>query len=247
MYHFRRLLPFLPLSLLTLNNTVNVLKIIPNHNITLIFMKLLLNKTTYLVLTLLIFSCNTWKKEKTKISDAETVKEEHLYSIDTSGVSVLWTAYKFTDKLGVSGQFDNFKFSGPNKASSIEGLLKQAKIVIQTASVNSNLEIRDTKLVASFFKVFNTDTIEGAVVEADQGKGIFSLKMNTMTNPLNYNYSFKNDTIIMSAKIDLKTWKGNEAMQSLNKVCYDLHTGTDGISKLWPDVDVQIKLPVNTK
>ena len=210
-------------------------------------MKRLFKKTTYLVLMLLISSCNTSKKEQKIIDQSEAVKEDKLYTIDTEGVLVSWTAYKFTDKLGVSGQFDDFKFSGTNNAATIESLLKQAKIEIQTASVNSNLEIRDTKLVDSFFKVFNTDTIVGAVVEADQGKGIFNLKMNNRTHPLECAYLFKNDTITLSAKIDLNIWQGEKAMQSLNKVCYDLHTGTDGISKLWPDVDVQIKLPVNTK
>jgi hypothetical protein len=68
--------------------------------------------------------------------------------------------------------------------------------------------------------------------------------MNTMSHPLDYTYSFKNDTIVMLAQLDLNTWNGEEAMNSLNKECYDLHKGTDGISKLWPDVDVLIKLPV---
>ena len=210
-------------------------------------MKQLLKKTAYLALLLLILSCNKSKKEKTDTIENVNIEENHLYSIDTAGVSVLWTAYKFTEKLGVSGKFEDFKFSGVNKAKSIENLLKQSKISIATASVNSNSEIRDPKLRTSFFKVFNTNTIEGAVLEANQGKGIVSLKMNNRTHSLDYTYAFKNDTLVMTAKIDLNTWHGEEAMQSLNKACYELHTGTDGISKLWPDVDVQIKLPVKTR
>ncbi|MEM5565047.1 YceI family protein [Psychroserpens sp. AS72] len=213
-------------------------------------MKQLFKNTTYLVLCLLVFSCNTSKKDKTETGDTTEdvmLQDKQLYSIDTAGVSVLWTAYKFTDKLGVSGKFEDFKFSGVHKATSIDNLLKQSKISIVTASVNSNSEIRDPKLRTSFFKVFNTSTIEGVVLEANQGKGIVSLKMNTMTQPLDYTYVYKNDTLVMTAKIDLNTWHGEEAIQSLNKACYDLHTGTDGISKLWPDVDVQIKLPVKTR
>ncbi|MFD2914553.1 YceI family protein [Psychroserpens luteus] len=210
-------------------------------------MKQLLKKTVYLALLLLILSCNKSKKEKTDTIENVNIEENHLYSIDTAGVSVLWTAYKFTEKLGVSGKFEDFKFSGVDKAKSIENLLKQSKISIATASVNSNSEIRDPKLRTSFFKVFNTNTIEGSVLEANQGKGIVSLKMNNMTHSLDYTYAFKNDTLVMTAKIDLNTWNGQEAMQSLNKACYELHTGTDGISKLWPDVDVEIKLPVKTR
>ncbi|WP_158237249.1 YceI family protein [Aquimarina sp. MAR_2010_214] len=206
-----------------------------------------LKKTAYLTFSILIFSCNTSEKKKIDAIENVKVKKEHVYTIDVKGVSVLWTAYKFTDKLGVSGKFDDFKLSLPNEAESIEGLLENSKIEIYTESVNSNSEIRDPKLKTSFFKVFNTSTIKGTILEANQGKGIIDLKMNQMLHPLNYSYSFKNDTIIMAAKIDLNIWNGEEAMQSLNKECYDLHKGSDGISKLWPDVDVQIKLPVNTR
>lgn len=213
-------------------------------------MKQLFKNTTYLILCLLVFSCNTSKKEKTETTDtSEDVKlqDKQLFSIDTAGVLVHWTAYKFTNKLGVSGKFDDFKFLKIDEAPSIEALLKQSKISIATASVNSNSEIRDPKLRTSFFKVFNTSTIEGSVLEAKQGKGIVNLKMNAMTHPLDYTYAFKNDTLVMTAKIDLNRWHGEAAMQSLNKECYELHTGADGISKLWPDVDVQITLPIKTR
>jgi len=213
-------------------------------------MKQLFKNTTYLILCLLVFSCNTSKKEKTETTDNMKdveLQDKQLFSIDTAGVLVHWTAYKFTNKLGVSGKFDDFKFLKIDEAPSIEALLKQSKISIATASVNSNSEIRDPKLRTSFFKVFNTSTIEGSVLEAKQGKGIVNLKMNAMTHTLDYTYAFKNDTLVMTAKIDLNRWHGEAAMQSLNKECYELHTGADGISKLWPDVDVQITLPIKTR
>jgi hypothetical protein len=96
----------------------------------------------------------------------------------------------------------------------------------------------------SFFKVFNTDTIKGRITEASQGKGLLDLDMNTIIKTLDYRYLIKNDTLILTATIDLKNWDGKAAMQSLNKECYDLHAGADGISKLWPDVEVTIKMPV---
>lgn len=206
-------------------------------------MKHLLKFGMILLTLTFVASCHTSEKKKIKTIENELNKQVYSYAIDTKGVSVGWTAYKFTNKVGVSGKFDNFKLSVVNDAKSIEGLLKQSKIAIYTASVNSNSEIRDPKLRVSFFKVFNTDTIKGNILKANNSKGLLNLEMNNITNPLEYSYSIENDTLFLSATIDLEKWKGKSAMQSLNKVCYDLHKGADGISKLWPDVDVTIKLP----
>lgn len=45
--------------------------------------------------------------------------------------------------------------------------------------------------------------------------------------------------------MDLNNWKGGEALATLTKEYYDLHDGTHDMSKLWPDIDIMIKLPVN--
>ncbi len=68
--------------------------------------------------------------------------------------------------------------------------------------------------------------------------------MNDISNDVEYDYTLKNDTLFLSTHLDLYNWKGEKALKSLNKECYELHAGLDGISKLWPDVDVTIKLPV---
>jgi hypothetical protein len=200
-----------------------------------------------LLMLLIIVSCNSSEKKKTETTENNGGEQMYAYAIDTSGISVLWTAYKFTDKLGVSGAFDDFKLTLVNKAESIEALLINSKIAIYTESVNSNSEIRDPKLRASFFKVFNTDTITGTIREIKDGKGRLYLGMNAIIKPIYCSYLVKNDTLILSTKIDLEHWGGKAAMQSLNKECYELHKGADGISKLWPDVDVTIKLPIRKK
>jgi len=209
-------------------------------------MKYFLKLGLVLLILSIVVSCNNSEKKKTETLEKEQSAQVYSYAIDTAGVSVLWTAYKFTDKLGVSGAFEDFKLFLVNNAESIETLLEKSEIVIYTESVNSNSEIRDPKLRASFFKVFNTDTIRGVITESNQGKGLLDLEMNNSAIPLDYLYSFKTDTLFLSATVDLKKWNGQQAMQSLNKECYDLHKGPDGISKLWPEVDIQIKLPIKT-
>lgn len=193
-------------------------------------------------------SCNNSEKKSSKISTDENITEaKSKYSIDTSGTTVIWTAYKFTDKVGVKGSFDKFVLSPKTKSGSVENILQASRLSINTMSVNSDNNIRDPKLKESFFKIFHTDTIRGEILKANQNKGTLALEMNSITKNIPFSYSLKTDTIFISTTIDLKEWNGEEAISTLNKVCYDLHKGTDGISKLWPDVSVSIKLPVNKK
>ncbi len=209
-------------------------------------MKQLLKFATSLMLMLFILSCNSSDKKKKKDQDnVEVAKKEQSYSMDISGVSLHWMAYKFTDKLGVGGTFDHITIKQGNESGSIEDLLKNAEMTIVTASVNSKNEIRDPKLRTYFFEVFNTDTIIGKILDAKRGSGALELKMNDISNDVEYDYALKNDTVFLTTHFDLLNWNGDKALNALNKECYELHTGLDGISKLWPDVEVIIKLPVH--
>ncbi len=193
------------------------------------------------LVVLFLLSCNgSDKKSKTPI----TIEKAYTYSIDTSGILVNWTAYKFTERIGVSGRFDTVKFSAKKSLTSIEDVLKSSRIAISTGSVNSANAIRDPKLRATFFKTFNTDTIHGQILETEGEKGLLALKMNTINNLIEYTYRYTKDTIFISTHFDLIKWNGKNAVEALNKECYDLHKGSDGLSKLWPDVAVKIKLPV---
>ena len=201
-----------------------------------------------LLLVLVILSCNNSEKKSSNTgTDKKIAVTESLYLIDTSGITVLWTAYKFTDRVGVKGSFDELYLAPKNISGSIEDVLLASRVFINTMSVNSGDGIRDPKLKASFFKIFQTDTIRGEILKANQDKGTLALRMNSITNNIPFKYSIKTDTIFISTTINLKEWDGEEAVNALNTVCYDLHKGADGISKLWPDVNVVVKLPVNKK
>ena len=208
-------------------------------------MKKFLKYATSIGLILFILSCTSKERKNKNVQEAEKLAQnERHYSIDKSGASLQWTAYKFTDKLAVSGTFNQFELHLKNESGSVEELLKDAEITISTLSVNSGNIIRDPKLRTSFFKVFNTDTINGKILDAEHGTGALELEMNNSSNDAKYDYSLKNDTLFLTTHIDLLFWKGEKALSSLNKECYELHKGTDGISKLWPNVDVIIKLPI---
>lgn len=196
-------------------------------------------------MTLFIFSCNTFeKRNKDTHVGTKVDRDGETYALDTSGISLQWTAYKFTDKVGVNGTFDEYWLYTNEKAGCIENLLKGDKIIINTLSVNSGSRIRDSKLKTCFFKAFGTDTISGEILEARDGKGIMALEINAIRNTIDYTYSLKKDTLFLSTAISLSNWEGEEAVYSLDPECYDLHMGADSISRLWPNVDIAVKLPL---
>lgn len=202
-----------------------------------------------LLMVLTISSCNTRDKKEGKIkTEPELTEKNRVYTIDTAGTVLQWTAYKFTEKVGVNGTFDSFQLHMEHRNTlSIEELLQGAIINISANSVNSGETIRDTKLRTYFFDLFRTDIIKGEIKNVLENKGKMTLEMNAITNEIAYSYEIKNDTVFLRSAINLPSWEGEEAMTSLNQECYELHMGADRISKLWPNVDVTIKLPLKTR
>ena len=207
-------------------------------------MRAITKYTVPFLFSLLVYSCNTREKKESGPTHAKNSSKERHYTFDHSGISLQWTAYKFTEKLGVSGTFDELEVRPENGPGTISDLLKDTEIAIHTHSVNSDNEIRDPKLRASFFKVLNTDTIRGKILNAENDSGSLELIMNKLSNEVVYKYALKEDTLHLTAHLNIPLWNGQEALDSLNKACYVLHTGTDGVSKLWPDVDVLVKIPI---
>ena len=167
------------------------------------------------------------------------------YAIDTSGISILWTAYKFTNKTAVSGTFNTYTFENKKTSGTIETILKKSKLSISTSTVNSGNPIRDFKLDTYFFKAFNTSEIRGTITKVNKSKGLIDLKMNRTSKKIPFTYTIAKDTIRLFTNLNLSHWKGEEALKTLNTQCYEHLKSTDAISKLWPNVDVVIKIPVN--
>ena len=199
---------------------------------------------SHFLLILSFWSCNTSEEKKQGTAEVNKAEEEYVYSIDTSGVSIVWTAYKFTSKLGVSGTFNDYTIITKEESGSIEAILNDLKLTIPTATVDTKNPIRDFKLNTYFFKVFNTPQLQGTIANAKLNEGSIKLEMNNRSRKIPYTYARQNDTIVLFTHLDLNLWNAGEALNMLNEECYELHKGADGISKLWPDVDVSIKLPL---
>ena len=46
--------------------------------------------------------------------------------------------------------------------------------------------------------------------------------------------------VTIEAVMDLDNWQAQLAIEALNIVCKDLHSGDDGISKTWSEVKIEV-------
>lgn len=216
-------------------------------------MKALNLNMVHFILVVLVSSCSSsdQSKEVDLRNNSETVLTEkkiaQQYALKETEIKVNWTSFKFSDRVAVGGTFDQVLSKPKNSYGSVETILEKAKLDVVTSSVNSNNEVRDSKLRTYFFERWNTDTIYGEIISASNGKGRLNLTMNKINHQVKYSYHLQSDTLILSSKIDLKHWKVEDALDMLNKVCADPHTGVDGISKLWSEIEISVQLPLIEK
>ncbi|MCT4663686.1 MAG: YceI family protein [Flavobacteriales bacterium] len=179
------------------------------------------------------------KKEK-KVETLNFSKEE---------VSVKWTAYKFTERVGVSGTFKDVKTDSKLYGATFKDALENARFDINISSVFSNSADRDKKLVQHFFgKMAKTSVIKGFVSEVKgtdkNGQLSLSIQMNDVSRTLAMEYRLMtNNAYSVKGIMNLSDWKADDAVTALNNVCKDLHKGADGVTKLWPDVKIEVVLP----
>ena len=199
---------------------------------------------TILVLLVAMIAISCTKNKKTETTETDATGNAPTIKIKTNDATLLWTAYKFTAKAGVGGKFDTIYVDAPRISGTAEDILVGGSISIPTSSINSNNIIRDPKIRESFFGTLNTPTIQGKIISASDGKGEMELTMNGIKASNPYQYEVNDTALVVISSIDVSNWNGGEAISALNKVCEALHTGDDGTSKLWPDVDVVLSLPL---
>ena len=198
---------------------------------------------------LILSSCGGGEKtESTENKAAAKPSEETcFYSYhETAGAQVRWTAFKTSEKIPVGGQFNQANVTVGEKSTKITDILKTVKFNIPTSSTNTANEERDAKIINSFFGAMSaTDIIIGHVknAEGDNSSGTctFYLTLNNVEKEVTLNYILEDATVKLNGEIDLLDFNAEAAVTSLNKVCEALHKGTDGVSKTWTTVELEIE------
>lgn len=200
-----------------------------------------------LAITLSVFvSCKEEKKETTTTEEVKTTKQ---FVVKPEATSVKWTAYKTTDKVGVNGEFTTVKFDNKSGATPEEALNNLSfSIPVSSLFTNDATNTRDAKIKNSFFgSMIDTDLISGTLKYKDS-KYVASLTMNGVTHDLPLEVGIEDERrVTLKGTMDLNNWNAIEALNALNKVCFDLHKGADGVSKTWEDVAIQIETYLREK
>jgi len=201
-----------------------------------------MKKIIILSLVLSIFSFTSCKKKEKK----EAKPAEKSYSVDTKKTVVNWIAFKTTSKVPVKGQFTEIIIENTKKDSTIMGALNGLKFSIPISSLITNDTIRDGKLKKFFFGTMkNTTLISGTINMNSKNSGSVDITMNGISYAMPVTYIISDKKAHMFAVMNLDNWQAQTAIAALNTVCKDLHSGTDGISKTWSDVNIEVAIQLN--
>ena len=66
------------------------------------------------------------------------------------------------------------------------------------------------------------------------------ITMNGITERLDFVYTIADKVFQLDATMDLNKWNAQKAIESINEACKELHKGSDGISKTWDEVAINI-------
>ena len=198
-----------------------------------------MKRFTYLAfafsISILATACGSSETEKT----VPGKKEICSYTYDHGSSVMEWTAFKFTAKTGVKGTFTTITVKDGGAMESPEELIQSLSFSIPINSVETQNPERNAKIVQNFFGTIATETIDGKVKALKTGgKAIIEITMNKITHDVEGTYTLENGNFAFHSTIDVADWKAIPGIDELNKICKELHTGDDGVSKLWSEVEL---------
>ncbi len=163
----------------------------------------------------------------------------------SSDLNITWKAYKTLAKLGVKGDFTEFKYT-PNakEGKNFRELLVGSTVSINTNKIDTNNKDRDETISKMFFQKLNSPIIEGKIVDMKADKRVskqprtgmldIMITMNKQSIIIPMRYSYENEIFSAIGVIDIFDFNGKDALSTINKSCYDLHKG-----KTWSDVTIR--------
>ncbi|WP_299527859.1 YceI family protein [uncultured Lutibacter sp.] len=196
-------------------------------------------KKIYLLsfLLLVITTISSCKENEKK----EAKQIEKGYTVEEKTTTINWIAYKTTNKVPVKGQFTKVNIENKKTSPTALEALNGLKFNIPVSSLFTNDTIRDGKLKKSFFgSMKNTEVISGTINMNNETSGHVELTLNGISQFLPITYVISDQMVTIEAVMDLDNWQAQLAIEALNIVCKDLHSGDDGISKTWSEVKIEV-------
>lgn len=165
-------------------------------------------------------------------------------SLDTAGAKVKWTAFKTTDKVAVSGTFDDIQYKFGKGHASIKEILEGATAILTPSKVNLNDALKNKNVREYFFAKFKTRddikvTFKKVIEGKDKGTIFATIKMNGKIVKVPMQYEIKDNFLEAKGVIDLAEFYVTDALNSLTQAVKNLHGGLT-----WTQVEIQFSAPV---
>lgn len=181
------------------------------------------------------------KEESKETSKAEVKKSNAAFAVINAQNDIKFIAYKYTEKVGVGGQFNKVDVISGGEGNSVKEAIHNTEFSIPVSSLATKDTSRDYKIKKFFFGIMdNTKMLSGKLMISDDTNGVATITMNGESKDVPFTYTIVDKTFNMQAIIDINNWNAAKALASLNKICEDLHKGADGISKTWSEVALNI-------
>lgn len=205
-----------------------------------------------IVLMLIMVACSnkdkksSYSKQTNETKETKETKEVKkistaAFTLERAKNDISFTAYKFTEKFPVKGYFKKVNIISGGEGVSVKEAIHNTEFEVPVSSLHTLDKSRDYKIRKFFFDVMmNTKSLAGKFSITDDSNGVVSLTMNGETQDIPFTYTIDGRTFNMKAVMDVNNWKAGKALASLNKICKDLHTGSDGVSKTWSEVALDI-------
>ncbi|CAM3660612.1 YceI family protein [Flavobacterium gelidilacus] len=197
-----------------------------------------MKKLSVLILGLAFVTFTSCKKEEKTETPTETKEEVKGLTIVNDSTKVKWTAFKTTDKVAVGGSFTQIELKDVKTGTSPEQVLEGVAFSIPVSSLFTNNPDRDSKLKTFFFGTLKNTELLSGILNFRDNQLFMTLSMNDVTKQIPLEYTFENNLLSMKTTLNLNDFGGEKALAAINKVCYDLHKGPDGVSKTWETVDI---------
>lgn len=202
------------------------------------------------VMAFFFVACNNTSNTNKETETVETTSEEatkeekasNEFKLSPSETQLQFVAYKTTDKAPVKGVFETLEFeerTNTDLSKLLNGL--DFSIPVSSLFTNDATGTRDPKIKEFFFgKMVNAELLSGKIL-FEGGNYFAEISMNDVTNKVPLNVELLDGNFLSATTtINLGEWDALDALASLNEVCFDLHKGSDGVSKTWEDVTVEI-------
>ena len=206
-----------------------------------------MKKIILLLITLTFVLTTSCKNDKTVTVPEKNSTKTTTFSVIGETSTVKWTAYKTTDKVAVKGKFNSINITNSKKAATVEEALNGILFSIPISSIFSNDPTRDSKLQQFFFGVMkNTEFISGTF-DINDNSSFVNITMNGISKAIPITLDIDGQKATFSNTLNLNDWDLANALATLNKACFDLHKGPDGVSKTWDEIEIEgvIYLKVN--